>query len=396
MIKEAIGTGKTVEEALENAYAQLGANSDNSEFEILERPARKLFGLKMIPAQVKVTMEVPDEVKKPAAPAREVREPREPREPREARPPRPQQPKKKPQPAPEAPKAPKAEQPKAAPAQAAQPALAAEETKPEIPAGTPATGEKVDCAIAYLKSIFAEMGLETVEIKATAIRDGAVLTLSGEGLGVLIGRRGETLDALQYLAGLVANRLEGDYFRITIDSGNYRQKRERTLEQLARKLSGQVLKNGRSVTLEPMNPYERRIIHATVQTIEGVTSASTGEEPNRRVVISSTNPRRRAPQKDGGNRSGSSGNRGGRGRGGRGRGGNRPPRSGGNNTVTRPNAFGEGAAPKKIDDSAIEIEPPAIHREPKAAPKPQAPKNTPPAEVQGKPLYSKIELDDID
>lgn len=94
--------------------------------------------------------------------------------------------------------------------------------------------------------------------------------------------------------GLVANRLEGDYYRIVVDSGNYREKREKTLENLAKKLSSQVIRTGRSVTLEPMNPYERRVIHATIQGIDGVTSSSVGEEPSRRVVISSTNRRKKA------------------------------------------------------------------------------------------------------
>ena len=116
------------------------------------------------------------------------------------------------------------------------------------------------------------------------------LQLSGEQIGGVIGRRGETLDAIQYLASLVANRGEGEYIRLSIDSGNYREKRARTLEALARKLANQAVRTGRSITLEPMNPYERRIIHGAVSTVKGATSSSTGVEPNRRVVISSTVP----------------------------------------------------------------------------------------------------------
>ncbi len=335
MNREAICVGKTVEEALERAYAELGANGDNSEFEILERPKRSLFGLKVTPAKVRVTMEVPDEVK-PAEPK----------------------------------------------AVFTKPATKSVPKRTEAPSdsATPATGEKVDCAIKYLNEIFHDMGLNAVEIKATASQDGAVLTLSGDGLGVLIGRRGETLDALQYLSGLVANRLEGDYFRITIDSGNYREKREKTLEQLAKKLSAQVVKTGRNLTLEPMNPYERRIIHATVQNIEGVTSSSIGEEPNRRVVISSTAPRKKYPPRDGGKRPYN-----------RGKGGNR----GGKQHEFRKNTNTAPSEKKRIDDSQFEVEPLVRSGSPRvpSAPKPQATKTVAPAEVQDKPLYSKIDID---
>lgn len=159
---------------------------------------------------------------------------------------------------------------------------------------------KAGCAVAYLKDVLGQMGFHSVEIDVKEEGNGAVLTLSGEDLGVVIGRRGETLDALQYLAGLVANKLGGDYFRITLDSGNYREKREKTLEALARKLALHSLKTGKSSMLEPMNPYERRIIHAAVQQIQGVTSSSVGDEPNRRIVISPVNPRRPGTGRAGG------------------------------------------------------------------------------------------------
>ena len=122
--------------------------------------------------------------------------------------------------------------------------------------------------------------------------DSAILTLVGENLGILIGRHGETLDALQYLTSLVCNRVEGSYFRITLDCGNYREKREEALKELAKKISVKVKRTGRSQTLEPMNPYERRIIHAVLTDIDGVTSKSKGEEPYRRVVVISTNRNR--------------------------------------------------------------------------------------------------------
>jgi len=147
-------------------------------------------------------------------------------------------------------------------------------------------------AAEYLKEVLNAMGFPNVEIDIKEEEQSALLMLKGDGLGVVIGRRGETLDALQYLSGLVANKMEGEYYRITLDSGNYREKREKTLEELARKLANNAVRTGRSSTLEPMNPYERRIIHAAVQQVPGATSSSIGGEPNRRIVISSTNPRK--------------------------------------------------------------------------------------------------------
>ncbi len=128
----------------------------------------------------------------------------------------------------------------------------------------------------------------------TVTESGVTLTFDGDGSGTIIGRRGETLDALQYLASMVSNKGDKEYFRITIDSCGYREKRRKTLIELAKKISKSVLRTGRSTTLEPMNPYERRIIHSAVSEIEGVTSHSTGEEPYRKVIISSTNPRKAA------------------------------------------------------------------------------------------------------
>ncbi len=160
---------------------------------------------------------------------------------------------------------------------------------------------KVELAKDYITSILTAMGLSGFTITESGDEEHAILNIEGEGLGVIIGRRGETLDAIQYLTSLVANRLGGDYFRITVDSGDYRSKREKTLMHLAEKLSKTVVRTGRSSTLEPMNPYERRIIHSVVSEMEGVTSKSVGEEPNRRVVISSTNPRKPERRSRGGN-----------------------------------------------------------------------------------------------
>ncbi len=140
-------------------------------------------------------------------------------------------------------------------------------------------------AVAFLKDILHNMGVEDVEVSVKEEDGVCALTLEGEDLGFIIGRRGETLDALQYLTSLVANRVESAFCRVTVNVGNYREKREKTLSSLARKNAIQAAKNGRKTSLEPMNPYERRIIHTAVQKVEGATSYSVGSEPHRHVVI---------------------------------------------------------------------------------------------------------------
>ena len=142
-----------------------------------------------------------------------------------------------------------------------------------------------DAAVAYLKDIMAAFGRSDVKITATETENGCTINIEGEHLGFIIGRRGDTLDALQYLASLVANRQGEAYYRVTLDVGNYREKRQKALCDLAKRIGNQVAKNHRRSTLEPMSPYERRIIHTAIQEIDGVTSWSVGSEPNRRVVI---------------------------------------------------------------------------------------------------------------
>lgn len=140
-------------------------------------------------------------------------------------------------------------------------------------------------AVSFLEELLANMGVEDVTVTAN-VEDGVcALTLEGEDLGFIIGRRGETLDAVQYLTSLVANRAESAFCRVTLNVGNYREKREKTLSGLARKTAIQSAKSGRKTSLEPMNPYERRIIHTAVQKVEGATSYSVGSEPHRHVVI---------------------------------------------------------------------------------------------------------------
>ena len=162
-----------------------------------------------------------------------------------------------------------------------------------------AENTSVSRAATYIKSVLESMGCENISVKAAETENGIYLLLDGEKLGMVIGRRGETLDALQYLTSLSANE-GGGYFKVTLNIGNYREKRESTLKALATKVSAQVLASGRSRTLEPMNPYERRIIHTTVQEIEGVQSNSIGEGTGRRVVISSTSAGNRSRSGKGG------------------------------------------------------------------------------------------------
>ena len=165
--------------------------------------------------------------------------------------------------------------------------------------------QMIEIARAYLSEIFEKMGAGEVSMEFVCGPERTVeIRLGGDSIGAVIGKRGETLDSLQYLVCLVANRLrrrEGDYVRFTMNAGNYREKREETLKALAARMAKKALKTGRPVALEPMNPYERRIIHAVITDIEGVTSKSTGEEPNRKVIIKPTReaPERR-PRREGG------------------------------------------------------------------------------------------------
>ena len=159
----------------------------------------------------------------------------------------------------------------------------AAEEKPEV--SPEIMLEKMQIGAAYLESVLKELAPGvTCEGR---LENGISFTLDGENAGSLIGRRGDTLDALQYLTSMVANRGDKDYVRLTIDTCGYREKRKKALQELAQRISKSVLRSGRSVALEPMNPYERRIIHSTVTEIAGVSSHSSGEEPNRKVIITS-------------------------------------------------------------------------------------------------------------
>ena len=137
----------------------------------------------------------------------------------------------------------------------------------------------------FLRDVLDKMTLESVEIEKSTDENAVEFNLSGEEVGFVIGRRGETLDALQYLTSLVANHGEDPYIKVTVNTGNYREKREKTLEILGRKLAFKAIKTGKKTSLEPMNPYERRIIHTAVQKVNGAISWSEGENATRHVVI---------------------------------------------------------------------------------------------------------------
>ncbi len=270
------GYGLTIEQAYEeaktNLILSLGTrkyNEDDIQFDIIEMPKKKTLGLfGGCKAEVNAYIELPDAPKPKAKKQQKAKN----------------NVNKKPQ---KTEKSEKTEQTVAMPK--------TEEIKTvdasEIAADTP-TGR----AIAYLTNILTQLGCTDTVIKVAERDNGAAFYLSGEGLGVVIGHRGETLDALQYLTSLSANNV-GGYFKVTINIGDYRERRELALTSLARRIANQVIRTGRNRTLEPMNPYERRIIHTAVQGIEGVTSHSVGEGSGRRVVISSVN---KAPRRNNG------------------------------------------------------------------------------------------------
>ena len=244
MLREAIGIGDTEELAKEDALHQLGlSNANGVEFEIIKKAEKKKFGLfGGSPAKVKAICDIPDDIltDETVKPVEEVKE----------------------------------EVVEESPVK--ENVVVTEEKDGYSPA---------EEARKYVENVLKAMGLEDITVDVTEGEGSAEIQLSGEQIGAVIGRRGETLDALQYLAGLVANHVGNSYYRITINTGNYREKREKTLEILGRKLAFKVLKTGRNVSLEPMNPYERRIIHTAVHKVNGAISWSEGEVTNRHVVI---------------------------------------------------------------------------------------------------------------
>ena len=289
MIRTQEATGKTVDEARTNACALLGVEKDdiNVSYEVLEMPQKTGFlGLKLTPAKVRVSVELPDEPV--AAPAAPVEEPTPVVEEKAA--PVAAEPVVE-ETAPEAPAAveePAAPTEEAAPAEE-QAAPAAEGEEVEVPINIEENA-KVKAAVDYLKDVIEKMGVQDVKFSAVQKGEATIIRLDGEKMGALIGRRGETMESLSYLASLVANRLEGDYIKLGLDVAGYRDKRESDLTALAQRIGAKVRRTGRSFAMEPMNPYERRIIHSAISKMEGVRSESKGEGRDRRVVIYSTAP----------------------------------------------------------------------------------------------------------
>ncbi len=275
IIKEAIGTGRTVSEAQENARDQLSVGLDDEvQFEIISDFKKKVLGIfGGSEAKVRAYVEGPDPAPKKEKTSKQDKNLKK-NDRRDKK---------------EEPKQVKAEEPKV-------------EVK-GVPASEVDPNSQAGRAYKYLSDILVKLGCENVTATICDVEGGSKIVLEGnDALGMIIGHRGETLDALQYLASLVANENGGGYYRVVIDIGNYRERRANTLEGLAKRTAGQVLRTGRSRSLEPMNPYERRIIHTAVQNIEGVTSTSIGEGANRRVVIVPEGKQVRLPDERRGNR----------------------------------------------------------------------------------------------
>lgn len=263
-------SAKTIEEAKELAAKEFGVSADEIEFDILEQPRKTLFGGLKGEARVNAIYEPVVE-----EPKQRIFEDDEEEE---------------------------------TPAQEQASVANEDEDEKSEEVGLPEDFDvnkslKVKTAIEYLTAVLKELGLESFTITPEMRNGNVVLDIKGEKLGVVIGKRGETLDSLQYLTILASNRAEESYCRISLDCNGYRDKRRETLYALAKKTSAKVIKQGRKIALEPMNPYERRIIHSCVAEIEGVSSRSTGSEPFRKVVIYADKPKfdsnRRRGNRDG-------------------------------------------------------------------------------------------------
>ena len=263
-------TGKTEDEAISKALAQLGLDRDDVSVEILERAKSGFLGLGSCPAKVRVSYgpEEEEELIPPAPqPKDEKAEPAEPVR-------KPKAPEKKPEKKAEKPASKKENPPKKEKTPAAPPQDLGEEVD----------DEKAQAIKTFLTGLLAQME-SSVEIKVYQPEKGRYkVFLVGDNLGALIGRRGETLDAIQQLTSYAVNRT-GGRVRVQLDAEGYREKREQSLQNLARKVAGKVVKYRRSVTLEPMNAYERHVIHTALQDVPGVTTYSTGVDPNRRVIV---------------------------------------------------------------------------------------------------------------
>ena len=300
-------TAKTVSDAITEASIQLETSSDNIEYTVIDEGSKGFFGIgsrkAMIEARKKFTdedlmqevfgekkekaekpkREPKKEMKKEAAPEKkEATHKPEKRENREVK----KEPRK---PVPVKPIEKEAEKPQEKPErpeEAAGEAVVAEPKQPRIPADPEEAKRR---AVTFLTDMFRVMDMQ-IEVHASFEDDTLSVDLAGEEMGLLIGKRGQTLDSLQYLTSLVVNKGKASYVRVKLDTEDYRNRRKATLENLAKNIAFKVKKTRRPVFLEPMNPYERRIIHSALQNDPYVTTHSEGEEPNRKVVVT---PRRK-------------------------------------------------------------------------------------------------------
>ena len=292
-MREVIKTAATVDEAIALALAELGLPREKVTCEVLQYPERKFF-FKKIPAKVKVSeLEEEFSVKDIFAENKEAEKPQAPKAKKE-------QPKKE-----NKPKQPKQEKPaKAEPKQEVKEVKA--ETAPAVETVEDAAvpmdqlSDKAKYAMEFLESVIGQFHKGNYTLTPIKTETGYVIKISGDDAGALIGRKGETMEALSYLTGLAANRSDDSFEKISVDVADYRQKREKDLEASAKKAAAKVLKTGRPFGFEPMNPYDRRIIHAAISQIDGVKSESKGEGSNRRVMVYSTNPKPRNNDKKGG------------------------------------------------------------------------------------------------
>lgn len=251
-------TAKTIEEAKALAEQEFGVSADEIEFEIMEQPRKSLFGGLKGEARVKAIYDPAE-----STPQKSNRE---------------------------EPKIERVEKTVSEENYSDDDEPSSEEV--DLPKDFDVSRSlKVRSAIEYLTSVLHALGLEKFEITPVKRDGNVVLDITGEKLGIVIGKRGETLDSLQYLTILASNHSEESFCRLSLDCNGYRDKRRETLDALARKTSAKVIKQGRKIALEPMNPYERRIIHSCVAEIEGVSSRSTGTEPYRKVVIYADKPK---------------------------------------------------------------------------------------------------------
>ncbi len=291
MEKFIITTGKTLDLAIAAALEELKLDRTAVSVEVLEQPKSGFLGFGAQPAKVKVTYGQEDEEPAPAAAlsaasrskpkpyvpkSQRLKEEKKEPAPRAERQPRPAAPRPERAPRPEPPKE---------PAPLKEPAPPKEVYAPAAPGSVE---ERIEV---FIKGLLEHMGSDAVPHARGAGDDIYAVELTGENLGILIGHRGETLDAIQHLTNYAVNRDGAKRIRVNVDAENYRRKREESLQRLARKVAGKVVKYRRDIMLEPMNAYERHVIHAALQDYPDVSTASRGAEPNRRIVVSYTRGR---------------------------------------------------------------------------------------------------------